>query len=198
MARVFTNHQCELKDQKGIFLSEIEISISDNQDILEIDQTKLRRTVEYVLGQIRGNESVGESESARGNESTDGNESSAGSATAAVSLAIVDDGKISKLKEQYFGAAEVTDVISFDLRDNTKGGREFPDCEIVVNAQCAAREASRRNVDPQAELNLYVVHGLLHQLGYDDQTEQQAKIMHKKEDQLLEELGFGTVYGGTG
>jgi probable rRNA maturation factor len=167
-------------------LSEIEIGISDNQDTLEIDQAKLRRTVEYVLGRIRGN------------ESTDGNESSAGSAPASVSLAIVDDGKISKLKEQYFGVAEVTDVISFDLRDNTKGEPEFPDCEIVVNAQCAVREASRRDGDPQAELNLYVAHGLLHQLGYDDRTEQQAEIMHKKEDQLLEELGFGTVYGGTG
>ena len=192
MARVLTNHQCKLKDRKGVFLSEIEIGISDNQDTLEIDQAKLRRTVEYVLGQICGNGSVG------GNESTGGNESSAGNAPTAVSLAIVDDGKISKLKEQYFGAAEVTDVISFDLRDNIKGEREFPDCEIVVNAQCAAREASRRSGDPQAELNLYVVHGLLHQLGYDDQTDRQAEIMHKKEDQLLEELGFGTVYGGTG
>ena len=189
-------------------MNEIEIGISDNQDTLEIDRAKLRRTVEYVLGQICKNESTGNAgvspapyhvnKSVGENESTDGNESSAGNAPASVSLAIVDDGKISKLKEQYFGIAEVTDVISFDLRDNIKGEPEFPDCEIVVNAQCAVREASRRDGDPQAELNLYVVHGLLHQLGYDDQTEQQAEIMHKKEDQLLEELGFGTVYGGTG
>lgn len=183
-------------------MSEIEIGISDNQDVLEIDRAKLRRTVEYVLGQIRRHDSTGNAGVSpapyHANESAGENDSSAGTAPASVSLAIVDDGKISKLKEQYFGAAEVTDVISFDLRDNTKGEREFPDCEIVVNAQCAAREASRRDGDPQAELNLYVVHGLLHQLGYDDQTEQQAEIMHEKEDQLLEELGFGTVYGGTG
>ena len=161
-------------------MSEIEIGRSDNQDALEVDQEKIRRTVEYVLGQIRRNES------------------SAGTASATVSLAIVDDEAISKIKEQYFGVAEITDVISFDLRDNTKGEQEFPDCEIVVNAQCAVREAGRRGGDPQAELNLYVVHGLLHQLGYDDQTQRQSDIMHKKEDQLLEELGFGKVYGGTG
>ena len=161
-------------------MGEIEISISDNQDALEIDREKLIRTAEYVLEQICGNESLAEGESA------------------AVSLAIVDDEAISKIKERYFGAAEVTDVISFDLRDNTKGEQELPDCEIVVNAQCAVREAGRQGVDQQAELNLYVVHGLLHQLGYDDQTERQSKIMHKKEDQLLEELGFGKVYGGTG
>jgi len=190
------------------FLGEIEISISDNQDALEIDREKLRRTVEYVLGQICGNESAGGNEPTGNagvspapyhvNGSAGGNESQKVSEPAVVSLAIVDDEAISKIKERYFGAAEVTDVISFDLRDNTKVEQELPDCEIVVNAQCATREAGRRGVDPQAELNLYVVHGLLHQLGYDDQTERQSKIMHKKEDQLLEELGFGTVYEGTG
>jgi len=167
-------------------LSEIEIGISDNQDALEVDQEKIRRTVEYVLGRLCGNKSANINGLVSGNGPT------------AVSLAIVDDEVISKIKEQYFGTAEITDVISFDLRDNTKGEREFPDCEIVVNAQCAVREAGLRSGDPQAELNLYVVHGLLHQLGYDDQTQRQAEIMHKKEDQLLEELGFGKVYGGTG
>jgi probable rRNA maturation factor len=109
----------------------------------------------------------------------------------AVSVAIIGNDEISTLKEKYFGAAQDTDVISFDLRDE---GDNTLDCEIIVNLQRAAAEAEARNSDCQAELNLYVVHGLLHQLGYDDQDEAQAQAMHHKEDELLEELGFGRVY----
>ncbi|MCK4628474.1 MAG: hypothetical protein KAT56_05690, partial [Sedimentisphaerales bacterium] len=73
--------------RKGVVLGEIEISISDNQDALEIDREKLIRTAEYVLEQICGNESAG------------GNESLVRGKPAAVSLAIVDDEAISKIKE---------------------------------------------------------------------------------------------------
>ena len=44
------------------------------------------------------------------------------------------------------------------------------------------------------ELLLYVVHGTLHLLGFDDQRPEDARAMHKKEDQLLSELGHGFVY----
>ena len=75
-----------------------------------------------------------------------------------------------------------------------QGGTSSLDCEVVVNAERAAAVGGSRSGGALAELNLYVVHGLLHQLGYDDQTPDQAEIMHKKEDELLVELGFGEVY----
>lgn len=156
-------------------MSGIEIEICDNQDALAIDRGQLVQTVKYVLQQM----SVSKAQ---------------------ISLAIVDDATIRELKEKYFGVSEVTDVISFDLRDQNRqepnGLQKTVDCDIVVNAQIAVRTARQQGGDPLAELNLYVVHGLLHQLGYDDQTDRHAEIMHKKEDQLLEELGFGKVFGG--
>lgn len=108
-----------------------------------------------------------------------------------ISVAIVGREEMTALKERYFGAAQDTDVISFDLRDEPD---DALDCEIVVNLQRAASEAQARNGNCEAELNLYLVHGLLHQLGYDDQDDAQAQAMHRKEDELLEELGFGKVY----
>ena len=108
-----------------------------------------------------------------------------------VSVAIVGDEDICRLKEKYFGSAVVTDVISFDLRDDSDGQ---PDCEVVVNAQRAERLAEQNGTGRFGELSLYVVHGLLHQLGYDDKTQQDAQRMHLREDELLNELGFGNVF----
>ncbi len=45
-----------------------------------------------------------------------------------------------------------------------------------------------------AELALYVTHGLLHQLGFDDATPEQAQKMHQAEDEILQHMGFGVVY----
>ena len=146
------------------------IEISDEQKILSVDKSQLRRTVEHVLRDMKVSKW-------------------------SVSLAILEDAGIERLKEAYFGRREVTDVISFDFREGKEGKLE---CEIVVNTECAVRVAGERSGDPHAELNLYVVHGLLHQLGYNDQELRDSQIMHEKEDELLDELGFGKVFGGTG
>ncbi len=41
---------------------------------------------------------------------------------------------------------------------------------------------------------LYITHGLLHVLGYDDSSPAKFRRMHKREDELLEALGIGKVY----
>ena len=47
----------------------------------------------------------------------------------------------------------------------------------------------------EAEIALYITHGLLHNLGFDDASEQQAEEMHRMEDEILQQAGFGTVFG---
>ena len=116
-------------------------------------------------------------------------------------MLVVDDDAICRLKQRFFSTSAVstsavTDVISFRLGDNpdTLAPGSTLDCEVVVNAQRAQQVASKCDASPQAELNLYVVHGLLHQLGFGDQTPESADLMHHKEDQLLDELGLGKVF----
>jgi probable rRNA maturation factor len=58
----------------------------------------------------------------------------------------------------------------------------------------AARQARQRGHSTEAELALYVTHGLLHNLGYDDGNDEQARQMHLKEDEILQRHGFGQVY----
>ena len=66
--------------------------------------------------------------------------------------------------------------------------------ELVVNAEKAARQANSRGHSSEAELALYITHGLLHQLGFDDSTNSRAKKMHDTEDEILQQQGFGLIY----
>lgn len=111
---------------------------------------------------------------------------------ASVSVAIVDDDDIARLNKSYLGHSGPTDVLSFNLADTSADGAI--DGEVVVSAETAAGLAALRNLDPQAELLLYVIHGTLHLLGFDDADAQDAAVMHDKEDALLVELGYDSVY----
>lgn len=110
---------------------------------------------------------------------------------ALVEIAVVDDSAILGLHAQYLGRPKTTDVISFDLSEEGPGSRCF---QILVNAQQAVRQAALRGHDPQEELALYIVHGLLHNLGYDDGRPDQARRMHRMEDRLLKQYGWKAVY----
>ena len=111
---------------------------------------------------------------------------------AAVNVAIVCDDRIKQLNAQFLGHDCTTDCLSFDLTDAPPGSPRLLD--IVVNAEMAVRQAEGRSHGHQAELALYVTHGLLHQLGFDDADPEQAEAMHRAEDEILQHLGYGLVY----
>ena len=110
---------------------------------------------------------------------------------ATVHIAIVDDAGIIEVHRQFLQKDTTTDVISFDLSDEFEPGRTF---QIVVNAEMAGRQANKRGHSLEAELALYITHGLLHNLGFDDLYPEDAKKMHETEDTLLQQLGFGIIY----
>jgi len=116
-----------------------------------------------------------------------------GLAQAVVSVGIVDDAEISKLNQKFLGHEGTTDCLSFDLSDRAEPGepRVF---DLIVNGELAVREAAQRGHSAEAELALYVAHGLLHHLGFDDATAEQARQMHRAEDEILQHLGYGLVY----
>ena len=109
---------------------------------------------------------------------------------ATVSIAIVDDAEIRNVSKQFLNRSSTTDCLSFNLSDND-AQKSF---ELVVNAEKAVKEATLRGHSSEAELALYVTHGLLHNLGFDDSTQDQAKKMHDAEDEILQQLGYGLVY----
>jgi probable rRNA maturation factor len=115
-----------------------------------------------------------------------------GIAKAVISIAVVDDEHISKLNRQFLKHDATTDVLSFDLSD---GSEPHEKCfEIIVNAALAARTAEREHHSPRDELALYIVHGLLHQFGFDDGDDENAEKMHRTEEQILRQRGYDFVY----
>jgi probable rRNA maturation factor len=112
---------------------------------------------------------------------------------AEISIGIVGDTEMRRLNRRYLNRRSSTDCLSFDLSDEADppGSRVF---DIIVNGELAVREAARRGHAAEAELALYIVHGLLHQMGFDDAAARQADRMHRMEDEILRDLGYGPVY----
>lgn len=110
---------------------------------------------------------------------------------AQINFAVIDDSQIANLNRRFLKKTSITDVISFDLSGDMDNLRIF---DIAVNAQMAQRQAKSRGHKPQSELALYFLHGLLHNLGFDDSTAGKAAKMHKTEDDILKKFGYGVVY----
>jgi probable rRNA maturation factor len=108
-----------------------------------------------------------------------------------ISIAIVDDNQIRELNKQFLDSKAATDCLSFDLSDDEEGPKIL---DLIVNGEMAVRQANLRGHSSQAELALYIAHGLLHNLGFDDSTKSRARKMHETEDEILQEFGYGLVY----
>jgi probable rRNA maturation factor len=127
-------------------------------------------------------------------------------ATGELAVTVVDDATMADLHERYKNVPGTTDVLTFDLRDEpdtpdapdesdpAAGAVPRVEGDVVVCLDEAARQSAARGHPVRVELLLYAVHGLLHLLGEDDQTPEQADRMHRREDALLEAAGFGAVF----
>ena len=114
-----------------------------------------------------------------------------GLTNATVSIAIVGNRRIRKLNVEFLNHKNFTDCLAFDLSESKSAPRLL---ELIVNGERAKQQAAKRGHSPIAELALYITHGLLHNLGFDDLQPKKAKIMHRLEDEILQKEGFGQVY----
>ena len=108
----------------------------------------------------------------------------AGIASAEISIAVVDDATIWKLNREFLKHDYPTDALSFVLSHDEQGLSG----EIVVSAETAAREAAEHDWPVDSELLLYVVHGALHLVRYEDSTQDQRREMRSRERQILMQL----------
>ncbi len=138
----------------------MKVEIANLQKHYKIKNSKIKQVAEEVLGNKSSN--------------------------ARLSFAFVDDNEIKRLNKRYFDSNEVTDVIAFPL-NNHNGHLNG---EIVVSVETAVDTAGKENTDVEGEIILYVVHGLLHLLGYCDGNRSDAEIMHDRESSILKTLGY--------
>lgn len=109
-----------------------------------------------------------------------------------LSIVLVTDARVSELHERFMGIAGPTDVLTFALEHNKRG--RVTEGEVVICFSEARRAALRAGTSVKKELLLYALHGMLHLSGFDDRTPAGFEKMHRKEDQILTELGIGPVF----
>lgn len=105
-----------------------------------------------------------------------------GVAEADFTVVLGDDALLGELNATYRGHDQPTDVLSFaaDPADTEPGAPRYLG-DIVISVPQAAASALAAGHDTAAELALLAVHGLLHLLGYDDETDAGAMAMTAQE-----------------
>ncbi|MDD5246255.1 MAG: rRNA maturation RNase YbeY [Candidatus Omnitrophica bacterium] len=100
-----------------------------------------------------------------------------------ITVCFVNDLKIRELNKRFLGSDTATDVLAFKLEDAVDAGN--PCADIVISTDTARRNAAIYKAPCSQELILYVIHGILHLLGYDDHTDSRAKAMQEKQEEYL-------------
>lgn len=103
-----------------------------------------------------------------------------------VNVLITDNRRIRKINKRFLAHDYATDVISFGA-GNGRLAREDRDYlgDIVVSAQMARSVARELGIPFKEELGRYLVHGILHLLGYDDQSERKRSRMRRRQEEIL-------------
>ncbi len=108
-----------------------------------------------------------------------------GARLAEVDVAIVDNASMTGLNRRFLNHRGSTDVLSFDLSDSPAAGIS---AEIVLCGDVAVRQGKLLGCSPQRELMLYLVHGLLHLMGYEDSSIRGSVKMGARQEELLREF----------
>lgn len=103
-----------------------------------------------------------------------------------LSIALISDGAMTQLNARYHGGTGSTDILTFDYGEAA---------ELVISVDRALAHARRFCTTPRRELARYVVHGLLHLAGWDDQTAAARRRMRAAERRLLREC-LGPIWRG--
>lgn len=101
-----------------------------------------------------------------------------------LSVGFVDSETIRSLNRDYRGIDEPTDVLSFNLEDDH--GDLLGD--IVIAPEVALDRARESQTELKSELALLLAHGILHLLGYDHETDYDARLMEEKQKRLLKDF----------
>ena len=114
-----------------------------------------------------------------------------------VSITFVDDQEIQEINKTYRGKDQPTDVLSFPMYEADEEEIEVVDEEeplllgdIIVSIPRAKEQAEEYQHSFERELGFLVVHGFLHLLGYDHESEEDEQKMMTRQEEILSEHGL--------
>ena len=102
-------------------------------------------------------------------------------------LLVTNNKEIQNLNKTYRKINKPTDVLSFHLNKNNQISKKYLG-DIVISASYAQKQAIKNNISFEVELQMLLIHGYLHLLGYDHKSTKDAKIMFPLQNELLERM----------
>jgi probable rRNA maturation factor len=110
-----------------------------------------------------------------------------------LSIVLTDNARLHELNLNYLGVDSPTDVLSFPASetDPETGGRYIGD--ILISIPRAQEQADAAGHPLEAEVQLLVVHGVLHLLGHDHADAEEKARMWRAQAEILERLGLGDL-----
>ena len=110
-----------------------------------------------------------------------------------LSVALVGDEEIRRLNGRYRSLDEPTDVLSFPVEGPLPSGHRLIG-DVIISVEKAARQARQRRRSFDDELEVLLIHGILHNLGYDhERSPEDEREMRAMERRLRRRLKAGTI-----
>ena len=106
--------------------------------------------------------------------------------TGELSVLVTRDGKIRELNRKFRGKDEPTNVLSFP-QDDPRSGKLIGD--VVISIDYVARQGEETGAGFRYTFAYYLVHGVLHLLGYDHHEKNDARKMYRRTREILEAAG---------
>lgn len=139
------------------------VEVLDKQDFFKVDRKKIKRLCEGLLEDHRIR-------------------------TGRIGIVLVDADTIRQYNRDFLQHDYETDVISFPIESRLDEGHL--EAEILVCTQVAQDRAPEFGWSQEEELLLYVIHGVLHAVGFDDTTPEARTEMRRKEREYLAAIGI--------
>ena len=101
-----------------------------------------------------------------------------------VTYIFTDDNSLSSLKKRFLGLDVFTDVMAFNLEDESN---EL-EGEVYISFDRVKDNAKTFNVDLEQEFKRVIIHGTLHLVGYNDKSSKEKNVMTKLENKYINQV----------
>ncbi len=118
------------------------------------------------------------------------------SAQGDLSIALSDDRRLQQLNRDFLGIDAPTDVLSFPAAESDPESGAVYLGDIVISVEHARKQALAAGHPLEAEVQLLVVHGVLHLLGYDHARPAEKSRMWAAQAAILNSIGLGSIEVG--
>ncbi|HCB02519.1 MAG TPA: rRNA maturation RNase YbeY [Anaerolineae bacterium] len=113
--------------------------------------------------------------------------------SANITIVLTDDRQLHELNHDFLDVDSPTDVLSFPSLETDPETNELYLGDILISIPRAKQQAESAGHTLEAEVQLLVVHGTLHLLGYDHASDEEKSLMWNEQAKVLERLGLSRI-----